>query len=105
MVSTPDMGRAQAGQWMGPPASPARAARKERRHNLDFLFEALKIAPDETSAKAIEERIWAVWLASGGDTCNLLMTRAKVAIDAEDLDLAVKLLDVVVQLKPGFAEA
>jgi tetratricopeptide (TPR) repeat protein len=105
VVWLPAVGRAETGPRIGPPANPARATRKERPHNLDFLFEALKIAPDETSAKAIEERIWGVWLASGGDTCSLLMTRAKVAIDAEELDLAIKLLDVIVQLKPGYTEA
>ncbi len=73
--------------------------------NLDFLFEALKVAPDETSAKAIEERISALWLASGSDTANLLMTRVKAAIDGGDLDLALKLLDAVVTLKPDYAEA
>ena len=41
--------------------------------NIDKLFEALKIAPTEESAKYVENRIWALWLAAGGDTGNLLM--------------------------------
>src|SRR5262245_42740287 len=32
---------------------------------LDKLFEALKIAPSGDSAKYVENRIWARWLASG----------------------------------------
>ena len=104
-ATEPNVGWAEPGQWIGPPANLPHGPRRDRLHNLDFLFEALKMAPDETSAKAIEDRIWSVWLASGSDTCNLLMTRAKTAIDAENLDLAVKLLDVVVQLKPDYAEA
>ena len=35
----------------------------ERNRNIDFLFGALKVAPDESSAKSIEDRIWAVWTA------------------------------------------
>jgi len=99
-------GQAETKHWIGPPSNlHPHARRADRTQNLDFLFEALKIAPDEASAKAIEERIWSVWLASGSDTCNLLMTRAKTAIDAEKLDLAVKLLDAIVEIKPDYVEA
>jgi tetratricopeptide (TPR) repeat protein len=65
----------------------------------------LKIAPDETSAKAIEDRIWALWIASGSDTCNLLMGRVKASIDDKDYDLAIKLLDAVIALNPNYVEA
>src|SRR5436305_14646188 len=57
------------------------------RQNLDKLFEALKIAPTDDSAKYFENRIWALWLAGGGDTANLLMGRVKTAMDGRDLDL------------------
>ena len=62
--------------------------RGDRTRNLDFLFGALKAAPDADSAKQVENRIWALWLASGSDTANLLMSRVKTAIEANDLDLA-----------------
>jgi tetratricopeptide (TPR) repeat protein len=87
--------------WVDPPANPPRG---DRTQNLDFLFEALKAAPDVTSAKAIEERIWSVWLASGGDTTTLLMGRVKTAIEARDLDLAIKLLDAIIDFKPDYVE-
>jgi tetratricopeptide (TPR) repeat protein len=93
---------AQPRKWIGHPSTRPRG---ERTHNIDFLFGALKVAPDEATAKAIEDRIWALWLASGSDTCNLLMTRAKAAIDAEQPDLAIRLLDAVVQIKPDYVEA
>ena len=60
----------------------------DRIHNLDFLFGALKAAPDEDTAKAIEQRIWALWVVSRSDTTNLLMTRVKTAIEQKDTDLA-----------------
>jgi tetratricopeptide (TPR) repeat protein len=72
---------------------------------LDRLFEALKVAPDEDSAKYVENRIWAIWLASSSDTANLLMGRAKTAVDGKDYDLAIKLLNAVIEIKPDFVEA
>jgi len=89
---------------MQPPANLPKV-RADGVRGLDFLFEALKVAPDAESAKHIENRIWAQWLASGSDTANLLMTRVKTAIDGKDIDLALKLLDSVVEIKPEYVEA
>lgn len=100
----PERLQAESGKWIGPPSSLPRNLRRDRTYNLDFLFGALKVAPDETSAKAIEERIWSVWLASNSDTCSLLMTRVKAALDAEDYDVAIKLLDALVEIKPDYVE-
>jgi hypothetical protein len=52
----------------------------DRTRGLDFLFGALKAAPDEASAKHVEGRIWALWTQTQSDTAMLLMTRAKTAI-------------------------
>jgi tetratricopeptide (TPR) repeat protein len=96
--SPPDM--------MSPPADlPQAAAHGDPTYNLDTLFGALKLAPDEASAKAIEERIWAIWVSSGSDTCNLLMSRVRAATDEKDYDLAIKLLDAIIALKPDYVEA
>jgi tetratricopeptide (TPR) repeat protein len=91
--------------WVQPPANPPKPQRGDRTRNLDFLFGALKAAPDDASAKHIEDRIWALWLVSGSDTCNLLMTRVKAAVDAEKLDLAINLLDSIIELRPQYVEA
>jgi tetratricopeptide (TPR) repeat protein len=91
--------------WVAPPGNLPRAERGQRAFSLDTLFGALKLAPDADSAKAIEERIWAAWLVSGSDTCNLLMGRAKAAADGNDYELAIKLLDAVIALKPDYTEA
>ena len=88
-----------------PPSDPPKLRRGSRHHSLDFLFGALKAAPDEASAKNVENRIWAVWLASGSDTCNLLMTRVKSAVEAEKYDVAIHLLDAIIELKPNYVEA
>jgi tetratricopeptide (TPR) repeat protein len=90
---------------MQPPSDLPRPQRGDQVRGLDFLFEALKVAPDAESAKHIENRIWALWLASGSDTANLLMTRVKTAIDGKDPELALKLLDSIIELKPDYVEA
>jgi tetratricopeptide (TPR) repeat protein len=77
----------------------------DKVQNLDRLFDALKVAPDDESAKYVENRIWALWLASQSDTANLLMGRVKTATEAKDFDLAIKLLNSVIDIRPDFIEA
>jgi len=76
----------------------------DKTRGLDFLFGALKAAPDEVSAKHVEARIWAIWLQTPSDTAALLMMRAKAAMDAQQSDVALKLLDAVVKLRPDYVE-
>jgi tetratricopeptide (TPR) repeat protein len=76
----------------------------DRAHGLDFLFGALKAAPDEASAKHVEARIWAIWMQTPSDTTALLMTRAKAAMDAKQMEVALKLLDAVIKLRPDYVE-
>ena len=101
----------------GPRSTPPRSQKKlpeapsklpkvgaDKTRGLDFLFGALKAAPDEASAKHVEARIWAVWLQTPSDTAALLMMRAKAAMDAKQVDVALKLLDAVVKLRPDYVE-
>ena len=96
---------AEPGSWTEAPDKVPRAPRGDRTKNLDFLFEALKVAPDADAAKLVEGRIWSLWLASGSDTADLLMSRVKKATDAKDTKLAVRLLDAVIELRPEYIEA
>src|SRR5271163_1793454 len=88
------------------PDAPAKLPKvpPDRTRGLEFLFGALKAAPDEASAKHVEARIWAIWLQTPSDTVALLMTRAKAAMDAQNSDVALKLLDAVVRLRPDYVE-
>jgi tetratricopeptide (TPR) repeat protein len=78
--------------------APTRAAR------LDELFASLKAAPDEGAAKGAENGIIALWLESGSDTIDLLMSWSLKAIEDKDYPLALDLLDRVVTMKPDYAE-
>lgn len=106
VLMVPAGASAQTGKWVEPPDKLPKTQRgADPTRNLDFLFEALKVAPDDASAKSVEDRIWAVWLVSRSDTANLLMTRVKTAVEGQDLDLAIKLLDSIIEIRPDYVEA
>jgi tetratricopeptide (TPR) repeat protein len=73
--------------------------------SIDRLFDALKVAPDDASAKFIENRIWARWMATDSDTATLLMSRVKIAVDAKDTALGIKLLTAIIEIRPDYLEA
>ena len=91
-------------EWVKPPAQLPHVGGDPSK-SLDFLFGALKAAPDATIAKAIEARIWAVWAVSRSDTANLLMLRARTALNGKDSDLAIKFLGAIIKIKPDYVEA
>jgi tetratricopeptide (TPR) repeat protein len=106
-------------QSQGPPASqdppaPPPAAQRgsalpktpaEREKTLSDLYALLATADDEETAKAISDAIERVWLHSGSPTIDLLMERSIKAMSDKKVDLALKLLDHVVELAPDFTEA
>ena len=96
---------AEAAEEAAGGAGQAAEGRRRQARGLDFLFGALKAAPDEASARHVEARIWAFWLQTPSDTAALLMMRAKAAMDAQQIDVALKLLDAVVKLRPDYVEA
>jgi tetratricopeptide (TPR) repeat protein len=88
-----------------PPDKLPKAPKGDRTRNIDFLFDALRAAPDADIAKQVENRIWAIWLASGSDTADLLMSRVKAAIEAKDTKLAIQLLGSIIDIRPDYIEA
>ena len=93
------------GNWARGPEKLPKVARGDKTKNLDFLFEALKAAPDADAAKLVEGRIWAIWYHSGSDTADLLMNRVKTAVDGKDMELGIRLLDAIIEIKPDYVEA
>jgi hypothetical protein len=94
------------GEPLKPPEPPSELpARHTVVLGIDKLFEALKVAPTDDSAKYVENRIWALWLTAGGDTANMLMTRVKTAMDGKEYDLAIKLLNSIIDIRPNYVEA
>jgi tetratricopeptide (TPR) repeat protein len=90
------------GSFVEPPQTLPKVPRGQ---DIEFLFGALKAAPNAEAAKAVEGRIWALWMISPSDTASLLMSRVRRAVEAKNIDLAVKLLDSIVVLRPDYIEA
>ena len=94
-------------QLKPPAARPGSALPKtpaEREKTLSDLYALLATAEDEESAKAIADAIERVWVHSGSATIDLLMERSIKAMNEKKVDLALKLLDDVVELAPDFTE-
>ncbi len=92
----------------GPPVrktAPLPKTPAEREKALNDLYALLATSESEDSAKAVAEGIERIWLHSGSDTVDVLMERAMKAVAEKKLDLAVKLLDRVVDLAPDYPEA
>jgi tetratricopeptide (TPR) repeat protein len=95
-----------------PPAPPAQSQQDEQAEaprkgppTLDDLFARLSAAKDEDEAKGVAGIIERRWMRSGSDTADLLLTRALEALQSDDQPLAIELLDRVIALQPGWAEA
>jgi tetratricopeptide (TPR) repeat protein len=71
---------------------------------LDSLFERLAAAPDESTARLLEEAVWQIWLRSGSDTVDVLMQQSIKAMGENEPAKALDILDAVVALAPDYAE-
>jgi tetratricopeptide (TPR) repeat protein len=91
------------------PPQPAPAAPDDQLRGRDKvlaeLFDRLGKAEDEDEAKGIAGAIERVWLQSGSDTADLLMSRALTATRQREFKLAEELLDKIVIIEPEWAEA
>lgn len=77
---------------------------EERTKMLDNLYAQLATAEDEGRAAPITTSIERIWLFANSDTIGVLMDRSVVAVNEKKLDLALKLLDAVVELAPDYVE-
>lgn len=77
---------------------------EEEQSRLDQLFDDLAQSEETSDTERAAREIQMIWMESGSDTVDILMSRAGTAIQADDHALALDLLDVVVVLKPSFAE-
>lgn len=71
---------------------------------LDPLFDALKAAPDEASARVIEDRIWRLWMHAPDRRTEDLVRRAMEKRRVYDFAGAKALLDEAAAGAPAYAE-
>ncbi len=72
---------------------------------LDELYARLATAPDQATANQVSQAIEQLWTHSGSPTADLLVARASAAAEAQNRELAMKLLNAAVELQPDYAEA
>ena len=71
---------------------------------INALFDKLKMAQTTELAQPIANDIWRLWLRSGSDTVDLLITRVQLLMREREFDQALELLDTVVEIAPHYAE-
>lgn len=89
-------------------AAPALAqgrADAARKAELDQLFVALKAAPGEPEAAALEAKIRLAWQQSGSPAVLLLINRSNSDLEQGDADGALDTLNDALVLAPDYAEA
>ncbi|WP_425092093.1 tetratricopeptide repeat protein [Tropicimonas sp. S265A] len=70
---------------------------------VDELLERLS-DPDLSNWEAVEQRIYEAWSRSGSPSIDLLLTRGRDAMEAEDYDVAIEHLTALTDHAPEFAE-
>lgn len=76
----------------------------DRKKILADLYERLRKAEDEISAAILAKAIEKLWLRSGSDTVDLLMNRAGVLIGKDDHEVALKILNSIIEIAPAYSE-
>lgn len=71
---------------------------------LDALFDNLQAAEGLAEAKAIEEKIWNVWVYAGDDETDKVMEYGIRAMTERNLEEALGVFDYVVRTAPDLAE-
>ncbi|MBM3607962.1 MAG: tetratricopeptide repeat protein [Alphaproteobacteria bacterium] len=86
--------------------APAQEAKKpqSREEMLEDLYGRLSKAKDANEARGIAQAIERMWLVSGSSTTDLLMTRVQEAVQKKNHRLAIRLLDKIVEVQPGWSE-
>jgi tetratricopeptide (TPR) repeat protein len=77
----------------------------ERRAAVDHLLDALKAAPDEQAATALEEQLQQTWLRAGSPAVTLLMSRGLRSLQAGQNDEATESFSDAITLQPDVDEA
>jgi tetratricopeptide (TPR) repeat protein len=80
-------------------------SREQRRAELDGMLTALKAAPTEQTAGALEDRIRQAWIEAGSPAATLLMGRGLRELQKDADDDAIDDFDAALALEPELADA
>ncbi|HKJ63453.1 MAG TPA: tetratricopeptide repeat protein [Hyphomicrobiales bacterium] len=76
--------------------------REARKDVLSSLYNQLSLSKNAESAELIVSAIDRLWTQSGSDTTDLLMQRAQVALQEQNYDLAIELLQSISEIDPRY---
>lgn len=85
-------------------ATPAAAQTPSRATQLDNLLAALKVAPNEPAAAALEAQILAVWAQAATAAVRLLLTRGAREMSENAPGDALDSFDAALDLEPDLLE-
>ena len=88
--------------WAAPSQSPA--PKPKDVTSEEKLFAQLKQADSADDAHPIEQKLMAMFRASGSPSVDLLITRVQAALSANDKATAKKLIEAVTNIAPSYAE-
>jgi len=71
---------------------------------LDRLFNQLAAVRTPAESAMLVAQIDAIWSQSGSDTVDLLLSRSGSAMEAQDFETAMQILNIVTEMRPEFAE-
>jgi cytochrome c-type biogenesis protein CcmH/NrfG len=77
----------------------------DKRASIDHLLDALKAAPDEQTAAALEAQLEQTWLRAGSPAVTLLMSRGIRSLQAGETDEAVDSFSDAITLQSDTGEA
>jgi tetratricopeptide (TPR) repeat protein len=89
---------------LSPAGAAEDAAPADQPSRLDQLFSDLKRERNEKAAERIASQIWAAWRESGSASVDLMMQWSNEAAEKKKFDVALDFLDMVVTLRPDYAE-
>jgi Flp pilus assembly protein TadD len=90
--------------YAAPPKPAAPAPKPKDVTSEDKLFAQLKAVDRAEDAHPIEQKLMAMFRASGSPSVDLLITRVQAAMMATDKATAKKLIDAVTTIAPDYAE-
>jgi tetratricopeptide (TPR) repeat protein len=90
---------------LGHPGGVSAQKAADTKSDIAALLDALKAAPNETTAGLIEDRLQRIWLRSGTAVTTLLMSRGLRSLKAEQYDEAIGCFTDAITVQPDLAEA
>ena len=89
------------GLW-GLAMAPSEARQDDPR--LDALFDRLHSVEEGNEARLVMTIIWRLWSESGSPTVDLLFSRGVQAMNQQEFETALAMLNAVVEMDPDFSE-